>query len=206
MDTTVLVRFPSLEELPVREEVLCYTSAVLEGILKSRMLVDSTEPRVIDMSSGDSDEHVQAFLEMAAMHSHAAPLPPWTTEKTATKVRFVMPLIDKYEATGLLRLVHNAVNEFPTAENVLAVLTHNDDTDWMKSKSWNTLATWCFKGGTLHSTVNDRVGSLPHTAIHGLLMYTMLEASYTNAHKHSFGGGIGKFIDPFSIVQSVFSW
>ena len=140
MGVIVQVRAPSGELVSIDGVILRACSPVLDGILGDG---DASQPQIIDMSDAESDESLTLFLQLASLTSHKYGGEPWTAEQTAENAPSVMPLIHKYDAKGLLAIVQQGVNEYPSSESLQALIKYrgseDDDGSWISTDALDFL-------------------------------------------------------------------
>lgn len=129
MEDPVIVR-NSETEWTVRSCVLCNCSEVLEKFLRDG--AGTQEGKVLTMRDSTTNE-VDCFLWLASSLSYDCDQEvQCTTQWVAEKTPEIMPLVHKYDARGLLKVVHHAVNEHPVMDAILSILKHDECCSWMK--------------------------------------------------------------------------
>ena len=119
------------EEFCVPTEMMRTLSPVFASFLE-----ESMKPHVITIDDLPVD-HVRAFLKlsMTMCHDQKAFGGPCTPQEIIRLIPLAMPMVHKYEASGVLNFVQAIVNMNPTPDCVVSVLKYGSDSlDWMDEK------------------------------------------------------------------------
>jgi|EP00966_Prymnesium_polylepis_P275878 hypothetical protein len=130
MSRQVTIRTSAGEEVHVREAVLCACSPVLDGILSDS---DTAKPRVLSMPC--SLEELNAFVSLATSLAYDEGSKPMTANEVARTAYLTVPLIHKYDTSGMYRAVVLALNEHPHILGLLAVARCEESAEWVGDKA-----------------------------------------------------------------------
>ena len=183
------------KEWTVRASVLRYHSSVLDGIIGDG--APTEEGKVLTMD-GVTVLEVETFLALAHNLSHRTnehseaglyfTSKDLSMEKIVSMTWLAMPMIHKYDAAGMLKLIRAAVNAKPCMGAILAILKHDDSMGWMTSDTVDFLMkgflSWFNEGKVsvrkegvkgLHDarvTLED----MPPSVVNAFLLYVMSNA------------------------------
>lgn len=191
MEDVVILRHAE-KEWTVRASVLRYHSSVLDGIIADG--APTKEGKVLTMD-GVTVAEVECFLALAHNLSHR------TNERSEADLYFTskdlsvgeivamtwlaMPMIHKYDAAGMLKLVRAAVNAKPCMGAILAILKHDDSMGWMTSDTVDFLMkgflSWFNEGKvsvmkegvTAMHAARATLEDMPPSVVNAFLLYVM---------------------------------
>ena len=126
----VILRHSSGAHVAVREALLRSCSPMLDELLSSTANCGASFDRRELLVDDCSLPSLQAFVALLQLGSYDDPF-RLTTAQIAEQAPLSMALVSRYEASGLLHLVQQAVNQHPTEENMLAVLTIEHSLHWV---------------------------------------------------------------------------
>ena len=135
----VILRHPSGAHVAVREALLRSCSPMLDELLSSTANCGASFDRREILVDDCSLPSLQAFVALLQLGSYDDPF-RLTTAQIAEQAPLSMALVSRYKASGLLHLVQQAVNQHPTEENVLAVLTSEHSLHWVSPHAQVLLA------------------------------------------------------------------
>ena len=179
-------------EWTVRASVLRCHSSVLDGIIADG--APTEEGKVLTMD-GVTVLEVETFLALAHNLSHRAnerseaglnfTSKDLSMDKIVSMTWLAMPMIHKYDAAGMLKLIRAAVNAKPCMGAILAILKHDDSMDWMKSDTLDFLMkgflSWFNEGKvsvrkegvTALTAARETLEDMPPSVVNAFLLYVM---------------------------------
>ena len=126
---------------------LCASSLVLRSIL---LCSDPDSPRELTLEDSAFDEEaIDAWVELLLSTGHDARAFPPASE-IAVMAAMTIPLVHKYDCKGLLCMLRSALNQFPVIEGVIALLQHDDATDWIHESTSTVVVRWMLRADNEH--------------------------------------------------------
>jgi len=124
----VSLRHSSGASVVVREVLLRSCSPVLDDLLSAGG--GALQPREIPVD-GCSLAELHAFVALVQLGSYEDGHLRLTTARIAEQAPLSMPLVSRFGARGLLHVMQQAINEHPSEENMLAVLSREHSLHWI---------------------------------------------------------------------------
>ena len=178
------------KDFAVRGSVLRCHSSVFDGILADGA---PTEEGMVLTIDGVSKEAVGTFVDLLSYLSHDDCIHELGCELDDDDIvdhaEVIMPMVHKYDAKGLLRIIHSAVNAKPKEAVILAILKHDDSVDWMTVATKQFLVKKIFedtRDSTYEPTTTpayQKLDALPRSALQALLWHVMVDAQLNGARR-----------------------